>query len=108
LNGRFYVDWTPGRYVETVEKLKELKGYAAGENVPEELTGWTVNGVLVKVEPTGARLGDRKKGPYFAYRMEYDGLVILISEHQSAQKNMSNVVIRQMVKRVSCWDRRRV
>lgn len=89
-----YVDWLPERWAETRDKLEIHKELAAHEEVPKEFKRWDVDGIEVNVEPAGAKLGQKNKGPYFAYKMEYGEITVLISDHPSPIGSIPNVVIR--------------
>jgi hypothetical protein len=87
-----YVDWT-GIWQELNKRLKKAKELAACESCPPELYQIQFWGGRATVSPTGSRLGS-KKGPYFAYKLEYEGLVVLIAERETPHKNFPSVVIR--------------
>ncbi|MBU1735846.1 MAG: replication initiation factor domain-containing protein [Verrucomicrobia bacterium] len=89
-----YVDWLPEKWVETRDKLEIYKELAAHEEVPKEFKRWDVNGIEVNVEPAGAKLGHKNKGSYFAYKMEYGEITVLIADHPSPRGSIPNVVIR--------------
>ena len=88
-----YVNWLTKKWAESRNLLEMCKSLAAEEDVPEELK-WLIDRIEVKVDPSGVRLGLKNKGPYFAYKMEYGELTVMIADRQSAIRKIPNVVMR--------------
>ena len=87
-----YVDWNPDEWPKVHDRLEEYKALASNDDVPEEFQ-WSVNGHQVNVDRMGARLGKGRKGPYFAYKMEYAGIDILIADRMRAHETIPNVIL---------------
>ncbi len=92
-----YVDWDH-KWAGVKEVLSKCKEFAASDCDDEmaRLNYFTVSGFgSVEVDRMGARLGDSKKGPYFAFRLFSEkGLTVLISDRAQAHKTMPNVIVR--------------
>jgi hypothetical protein len=89
-----YVNWDADKWPELHDRLELFKSIAGSEEQPPEGFEWWENGWPVNVDRIGARLGCGTKGPYFAYKMEYVGMTIMIAERMLAHKIIPNVVIR--------------
>ncbi len=86
-----YVQWTDWKNLN--DRLKRAKEDAAIEGAP---LGWDeilFMGGMATVDRMGARMGG-KKGAYFAYKLEYEELTVLIAERESPHKTFPSVVIR--------------
>jgi len=66
---------------------------AACEGVPSELCKILFMSGTADVEPSGVRLGG-KKGPYYAYKLEYEELTMLIAEREPPHKTFPSAAIR--------------
>lgn len=86
-----YVQWMDWENLNGC--LKRAKEKAAIEKCPPHWDEIRFDGGTATVSPTGARLGG-KSGPYFAYKLEYDELIVLIAERETPHKNFPSVVIR--------------
>jgi len=91
LEWSLYVDWKDWRNLN--RRLKKAKELAACEGAPPELCRIPFMGGTADVEPSGARKGG-KKGPYYAYKLEYEELAVFIAERETPHKTLPSVVIR--------------
>lgn len=86
-----YVQWN--NWEDLNKRLKRAKEDAVVEGAPPDWNQIYFMGGAATVSPTGARMGG-KNGPYFAYRLEYDELVVLIREQETPHKKIPSVIIR--------------
>jgi hypothetical protein len=86
-----YINWTNWRKLN--KRLKSAKEDAAVEGAPPGFCDIQFMGGTATVDPGGARLGG-KKGPYFAYKLQFDEITILIAEREQAHKTFPSAVVR--------------
>lgn len=86
-----YVRWS--NWEDLNKRFKKAKEYAEAEGAPPELSALSFMGGRATVFPSGARMGG-KNGPYFAYRLEYEELVVLIREQEEPHKTIPSVIVR--------------
>jgi hypothetical protein len=84
-----YVQWTD--WAQLNRRFKLAKEDAAVDGTPPELCNIHFIGGRAAVEPSGRRIGG-KKGPYFAYCLDYDGLTVLIAERENPHKTFPSVI----------------
>lgn len=85
----FYVNWK--NWNELKSRLDKAKENALVKDAPEgwnEIWFW---GGRASLEPGGARLGKKNKGPYMAYKLAYEELNILIADRELAHKTLPSV-----------------
>jgi hypothetical protein len=86
-----YINWTG--WDKLNKRLKIAKEDAAVEGAPPGFCDIRFMGGTATVDPGGARLGG-KKGPYFAYKLQFDEITILIAERERAHKTFPSAVVR--------------
>jgi len=85
-----YVQWTDWDNLN--DRLKRAKEDAAIEGAPPDWDAILFMGGMATVDRMGVRIGG-KKGPYFAYKLEYEELTVLIAERETPHKNFPSVII---------------
>lgn len=93
LEWSLYVDWDKN-WPGINRQLGEAKANAAIDNCPRERYAIPYFGGCAMVDRMGARLGNKRSGPYFAYRLRTEFLTILIAAREQPHKTRPSVVIR--------------
>jgi hypothetical protein len=88
-----YVDWSAVWRKLSVE-LEEKKKLADIQNIPEEQITIESGGCRGIIDRAGARKGNKKKGPYYHYRISFDDMTILIDKRELGLGRAPNVCIR--------------
>ena len=88
-----YVDWE-SNWPKLNRKLSEAKEYAAIANCPKNRYSIPFWGGCAAVDRMGARMGNKKNGLYFAYKLQTEHLNILIADREEPHKTKPSVVMR--------------
>jgi len=88
-----YVDWSAVWRKLSIE-LEEKKKLADAQNVPEDLVTIEAGGCKGIIDRAGARKGNKKKGPYYHYRISFDDMTVLIDKRERGLGRAPNVCIR--------------
>ncbi|HSQ42902.1 MAG TPA: hypothetical protein VLM37_11535, partial [Fibrobacteraceae bacterium] len=88
-----YVDWGTS-WPKLSQQLSEAKEMAAIENCPREKRTILFWGGCAEVDRIGDRLGNKKSGLYYAYKLHTEYLTILIADQAEPHKTKPSVVMR--------------
>lgn len=88
-----YVDWGTN-WPKLSRRLSTAKEYAAIADCPKDKCSIPYWGGCAVVDRMGARLGHKKSGLYFAYKLQTEFLTIMIAEREEPHKTKPSVIMR--------------
>lgn len=93
LEWSLYIDWGTN-WPKLNRQLSEAKEHASIENCPREKYTIPYWGGTAEVDRIGARMGNKRTGLYYAYKLHTEYLTILIAEQAEPHKTKPSAVIR--------------